>query len=57
MLERVCALIRGLVFAAGLGAGLVSVVHAADTVRVNLAWLPQGSTGGILVAQIGRAHV
>ena len=27
-----------------------SHVAAADKVRVNLAWLPQGSTGGILVA-------
>lgn len=25
--------------------------QAADAVRVNLAWLPQGSTGGILLAQ------
>lgn len=51
MLERLSALARGLVFAAGLGAGMLSAAHAADAVRVNLAWLPQGSTGGILVAQ------
>ena len=30
---------------------LFTSAHAADTVRVNLAWLPQGSTGGILLAQ------
>ncbi|MCT7299000.1 ABC transporter substrate-binding protein [Ralstonia sp. CHL-2022] len=51
MLERLSALARGLVCAAGLGAGMLSAAHAADAVRVNLAWLPQGSTGGILVAQ------
>ncbi|MFJ3055479.1 ABC transporter substrate-binding protein [Herbaspirillum sp. NPDC087042] len=27
-----------------------SPAHAADKVKFNLAWLPQGSTGGILVA-------
>ncbi|MCO5397672.1 ABC transporter substrate-binding protein [Ralstonia soli] len=51
MLERVSALVRGLVLAAGLGVGSMPVAHAADAVRVNLAWLPQGSTGGILLAQ------
>jgi len=30
---------------------LTAPVYAADPVRVNLAWLPQGSTGGILLAQ------
>ncbi|MGP8440099.1 ABC transporter substrate-binding protein [Paraburkholderia fungorum] len=30
---------------------LFTSAHAADKVRVNLAWLPQGSTGGILLAQ------
>ncbi|MBN3829694.1 nitrate ABC transporter permease, partial [Burkholderia sp. Ac-20384] len=38
------------VLAASLCAA-ASAAHAADAVRVNLAWLPQGSTGGILVAQ------
>ncbi len=51
MLERVCVLARRLVLAAGLGAGFAASAHAADAVRVNLAWLPQGSTGGILLAQ------
>lgn len=51
MLERLSALARGLLCAAALGAGMFSVAHGADAVRVNLAWLPQGSTGGILVAQ------
>jgi len=34
-----------------LATALCAQVHAADAVRVNLAWLPQGSTGGILIAQ------
>ncbi|HEX7909637.1 MAG TPA: ABC transporter substrate-binding protein [Paraburkholderia sp.] len=38
--------------AAALAAtALLTSAQAADTVRVNLAWLPQGSTGGILLAQ------
>ncbi|WP_028222388.1 ABC transporter substrate-binding protein [Paraburkholderia oxyphila] len=49
MFERVGACMRALVLAAGLLA--VSGAQAADTVRVNLGWLPQGSTGGILLAQ------
>jgi NitT/TauT family transport system substrate-binding protein len=32
-------------------AAFTAGAHAADAVRVNLAWLPQGSTGGILLAQ------
>ncbi|MBY8609727.1 MAG: ABC transporter substrate-binding protein [Burkholderia sp.] len=50
MFERIQALARGAVLAAGLWAA-IPAAHAADAVRVNLAWLPQGSTGGILVAQ------
>ena len=51
MLKRVCALARGFVLAAGLGVGSMSVAHAADAVRVNLAWLPQGSNGGLQLPQ------
>ncbi|MCA3932910.1 MAG: nitrate ABC transporter permease, partial [Burkholderia sp.] len=47
MFERIQALARGAVLAAGLWAA-IPAAHAADAVRVNLAWLPQGSTGGIL---------
>ncbi len=41
---------RCLLVAAALALS-ANAAHAADAVRVNLAWLPQGSTGGILLAQ------
>lgn len=55
--ERLGACVRALALAAAALAGAAGTAHtayaaqAADTVRVNLGWLPQGSTGGILLAQ------
>ena len=40
-------LLGGVLFATSM---LASQAHAADKVQFNLAWLPQGSTGGVLIA-------
>ena len=43
-------LVAAMLVAAAAALAPVAPMAAADAVRVNLAWLPQGSTGGILVA-------
>ena len=52
MFKQLRFLARRAALAAGVLAATACLAsaHAADAVRVNLAWLPQGSTGGILLA-------
>jgi NitT/TauT family transport system substrate-binding protein len=52
MFERwVARVLPACVLACVLAVAWTQHADAADKVRVNLAWLPQGSTGGILLAQ------